>query len=44
MPWSSLLALPWSWLPAQWGLTPTLAQIEGSRIVLKEGISDSGQR
>jgi hypothetical protein len=36
---ASLLALPWSWLPAQWGLTPTPGQIEGSRIVLKEGIS-----
>jgi len=35
----SLLALPWSWLPAQWGLAPTPGQIEGSRIVLKEGIS-----
>ncbi|WP_459821457.1 DUF2868 domain-containing protein [Desulfomicrobium salsuginis] len=35
----SLFALPWSWLPAQWGLTPTMGQIEGSRIVLKEGIS-----
>ena len=33
------LAAPWSWLPDHWGLTPTLAQIEGSRIVLKEGIS-----
>ena len=35
----SLLALPWSWLPTQWGLVPTLAQIEGSRIVLKDGIA-----
>lgn len=34
----SALSLPWSWLPAQWGLTPTLAQIEGSRIVLKDGM------
>jgi hypothetical protein len=34
----SALALPWSWLPAQWGLMPTLAQIEGSRIILKDGI------
>lgn len=32
------LSLPWSWLPAQWGLTPTLAQIEGSRIILKDGM------
>ena len=35
----AFLAAPWSWLPGHWGLTPTLAQIEGSRIVLKEGIS-----
>jgi hypothetical protein len=35
----SLLALPWSWLPSQWGLVPNLAQIEGSRIVLKDGIA-----
>ena len=35
----SLLALPWSWLPPQWGLVPDLAQIEGSRIVLKDGIA-----
>jgi len=34
----SALSLPWSWLPAQWGLTPTLAQIEGSRIILKDGM------
>lgn len=34
----SALSLPWSWLPAHWGLTPTLAQIEGSRIVLKDGM------
>ena len=34
----SILSRPWSWLPAQWGLTPTLAQIEGSRIILKDGI------
>jgi hypothetical protein len=34
----SALSVPWSWLPAQWGLTPTLLQIEGSRIVLKDGI------
>lgn len=33
-----VLSLPWSWLPAQWGLTPSLAQIEGSRIVLKDGM------
>lgn len=36
---ASALALPWSWLPATWGLVPTVGQIEGSRIVLKEGIS-----
>ncbi len=35
----SMLALPWSWMPASWGGAPSLAQIEGSRIVLKEGIS-----
>jgi len=34
----SALSVPWSWLPEQWGLTPTLLQIEGSRIVLKDGI------
>jgi len=34
------LALPWSWLfPAGTGY-PTLAEIEGSRIVLKEGIAN----
>lgn len=32
------LSIPWSWLPDQWGLTPTLSQIEGSRIVLKDGM------
>lgn len=32
------LSAPWSWLPEPWGLTPTLLQIEGSRIVLKDGI------
>jgi hypothetical protein len=35
----STLALPWSWLPAHWGLAPSLSQIEGSRIILKDGIS-----
>ncbi len=34
----SVLALPWSGFPAQWGLTPTLSQVEGSRIILKDGI------
>ncbi|MBU4527003.1 MAG: DUF2868 domain-containing protein [Desulfomicrobium sp.] len=34
----SALAAPWSWLPAQWGMTPTLTQIEGSRIILKDGM------
>lgn len=34
----STLSAPWSWLPATWGLTPTLVQIEGSRIILKDGI------
>jgi len=33
------LSLPWSWLPMEWGLAPTLSQIEGSRIILKDGIS-----
>jgi hypothetical protein len=32
------LSLPWSWLPQEWGLAPTLGQIEGSRIILKDGI------
>lgn len=32
-----LAALPWSWLPIA-GSYPTLAEIEGSRIILKEGI------
>ncbi|MBC7356472.1 MAG: DUF2868 domain-containing protein [Desulfomicrobiaceae bacterium] len=35
----SVLALPWSWLPQEWGLCPSLAHIEGSRMVLKEGIA-----
>ncbi|MCI5165660.1 MAG: DUF2868 domain-containing protein [Candidatus Electrothrix sp. GM3_4] len=30
------ISLPWSWLPESF--TPTLSQIEGSRLVLKEGI------
>lgn len=33
------LALPWSWLPDSLGLIPDLQQIEGSRIVLKDGIA-----
>lgn len=32
-----LAALPWSWLPIA-GAYPTLGEIEGSRIILKEGI------
>ncbi len=32
-----LIALPWSWLVSGGGY-PTLAEIEGSRIILKEGI------
>lgn len=32
-----LAALPWSWLPLAGGY-PSLAEIEGSRIILKEGI------
>ncbi len=34
------LAVPWSWLFAEGIGYPTLAQIEGSRIVLKEGIAN----
>jgi len=32
------IALPWSWLVAGDGAFPSLAQIDGSRIILKEGI------
>jgi hypothetical protein len=32
------IALPWSWLAAGDAAYPSLAQIEGSRIILKEGI------
>ena len=32
------IALPWSWLVPAYPAFPTLAQIEGSRIILKEGI------
>ena len=32
------IALPWSWLAAGDPAYPSLAQIEGSRIILKEGI------
>jgi hypothetical protein len=32
------IALPWSWLVARDFAYPSLAQIEGSRIILKEGI------
>ncbi len=32
------IALPWSWLVADGLAFPSLAQIEGSRIILKEGI------
>lgn len=35
----SLFSWPWSWLPASWGLVPSPEQIEGSRIILKDGIS-----
>lgn len=35
----SVICLPWSWLPQAWGLCPSLAHIEGSRMVLKEGIT-----
>lgn len=34
-----ILSLPWSWLPHNLGLVPTLEQIEGSRIVLKDGMA-----
>ncbi|KJS03482.1 MAG: hypothetical protein VR65_00455 [Desulfobulbaceae bacterium BRH_c16a] len=33
-----LAALPWSWLPPLAGSYPSLAEIEGSKIILKEGI------
>jgi hypothetical protein len=33
-----LAALPWSWFVPQANSYPTLAEIEGSRIILKEGI------
>lgn len=33
-----LAALPWSWLVSRADSFPTLAEIEGSRIILKEGI------
>lgn len=33
------VAMPWSWMPVSWGLVPSLEQIEGSRIVLKDGIA-----
>lgn len=33
-----LAALPWSWFVPQASSYPTLAEIEGSRIILKEGI------
>jgi hypothetical protein len=32
------IALPWSWLASGYPAFPSLAQIEGSRIILKEGI------
>jgi hypothetical protein len=35
----SFTALPWSWFAPESLAHPTLAQIEGSRIVLKDGIS-----
>ncbi len=35
----SIIALPWSWLVEKELAHPTLEQIEGSRILLKEGIS-----
>ncbi|MCP3900121.1 MAG: DUF2868 domain-containing protein [Desulfobacteraceae bacterium] len=33
------MALPWSWLVSEVAAHPSLAQIEGSRIILKDGIS-----
>lgn len=33
----SILSWPWSLAPASWNMTPTLDQIEGSRIILKDG-------
>ncbi|TKB28522.1 DUF2868 domain-containing protein [Desulfopila sp. IMCC35006] len=33
-----LAAMPWSWFVSQANSFPTLAEIEGSRIILKEGI------
>lgn len=33
-----IIALPWSWFLAQSASFPSLAEIEGSRIILKEGI------
>ncbi len=36
--WVQVLAWPWSWLPAAELSLPTPAQIEGSRIILKDGI------
>ncbi len=35
----SWMALPWSWLFAAGTAYPTLAEVEGSRIILKEGIA-----
>jgi hypothetical protein len=35
----SLMALPWSWFMPETMAHPSLAQIEGSRIILKEGIA-----
>ncbi len=34
-----LIALPWSWLLPEGTAHPTLAQIEGSRIILKDGMA-----
>ncbi|MEE4240976.1 MAG: DUF2868 domain-containing protein [Desulfopila sp.] len=36
--WIHILALPWSWMPAAAASLPTLSEIEGSRIILKDGI------
>lgn len=35
----TVLSWPWSWLPMSWELVPSPEHIEGSRIILKDGIS-----
>lgn len=36
---TAFLALPWSWIAGGENLLPTIAEIAGSRIILKDGIS-----